>query len=183
MIARSLNKLPDYLASNDYKDPQEPTKAAFQLAFGTSDHLWEWMSKNPHTVTQFNHHMASTQGTMRTPLIDANFYPFNERLVSGAEKEANSVFMVDVAGGKGHDLQEILSKHPDLPGVLMLQEQQSVVDEATGLDSRIQLMVHDLFSPQPVQGKRCTSFSRFCLTRCFISSLLSITLLALGLRS
>lgn len=133
-------------------------------------------------MSQFNHHMASTQGTIRTPLIDADFYPFNERLVFGAESEAGSVFMVDVAGGRGHDLQEILGKHSDLPGALVLQEQQSVIEEATGLDSRIRPMVHDFFSPQPVQGKHCASSSHSVLFKFSTFSSLLNALLALGLR-
>ncbi|KAL8786872.1 MAG: hypothetical protein Q9195_008029 [Heterodermia aff. obscurata] len=155
VINRALESLHEYLARNKYRNPIEPTNAAFQLAFNTSDHVWEYLQKNdPQKMAQFNNHMASTQAGLPTSLSDPRFYPFNERLVMDADKAEDAVFMVDVAGGKGHDLVEICRNHPDFPGLLVLQEQQSVIAEATGLEPRIQTMVHDFFSPQPVESAR-----------------------------
>ena len=102
-------------------------------------------------MAQFNNHMESTQAGLPTSLSDPKFYPFDERLVRDAEKADDAVFMVDVAGGKGHDLVKICRNHPDLPGVLVLQDQESVIAQATGLEARIQTMTHDFFSPQPVK--------------------------------
>lgn len=70
-----------------------------------------------------------------------------------ADTADDAVFMVDIGGGKGHDLVEICRNHPNLPGLLVLQDQQSVIAEAVGLEARIHTMIHDFFSPQPVECK------------------------------
>ena len=120
--------------------------------------------------------MASTQAGLPTSLSDPKFYPFDERLVIEADKADDAVFMVDVGGGKGHDLVEICRNHPNFPGLLVLQEQQSVIAEATGLEARIRTMVHDFFSPQPIECKLSTFsttsflFLRDDLLTCFIKA-------------
>lgn len=125
---------------------------AFQLGLKTSDHFFEWFQKRPQIMSQFNNHMAGTQAVVQ-PWLDPSFYPFSERLVNGAEKADKSVFMVDVGGGGGHDLEELLHNHPDLPGQLILQDQPDIIDAISGLDPRICPMIHDFFKSQPVKRK------------------------------
>ena len=84
--------------------------------------------------------------------MDTDFYPVQENLVRGADTGEETVFLVDVGGGKGHDLQELHQKHPKLPRQLVLQDQPDVLIDATGLDSKIRLMEHDFFTPQPIKG-------------------------------
>ena len=162
MIDRKLKKLHEHLARNNYRNPSDPGNTAFQLAFNTSDQLWDYLRKNePERMAQFNNHMASTQAGLPTSLSDPKFYPFDERLVKDAEKADDAVFIVDVGGSKGHDLAEICRNHPKLPGLLVLQDQQSVIAQATGLEPRIRTMAHDFFTPQPVKCKHHTPFSFF----------------------
>ena len=86
--------------------------------------------------------------------MDPNFYPVEENLVKGAKTEDKSVFLVDIGGGKGHDLQELYQKHPKLPGKLVLQDIKAVIEEAeaSGLDEKIVPTEHDFFTKQPVIG-------------------------------
>lgn len=86
--------------------------------------------------------------------MDRDFYPVDENLVKGAKTEDDAVFLVDVGGGKGHDLQEFCRKHPKLPGKLILQDLKDVIQEAeaSGLDGKIIPMEHDFFTVQPVMG-------------------------------
>ena len=87
--------------------------------------------------------------------MDPNFYPVEENLVEGTSTEHDAVFIVDVGGGKGHDLQELYRKHPKLPGKSVLQDTKGVIEEAetSGLDPKIVLMEHDFFTKQPVIGE------------------------------
>lgn len=87
--------------------------------------------------------------------MDSNFYPVEKNLVEGAKTEDNAVFLVDVGGGKGHDLQELYQKHPKLPGKLILQDLKGVIEEATasGLDRKLVFMEHDFFTKQPITGR------------------------------
>lgn len=86
--------------------------------------------------------------------MDPDFYPFKENLIQNAKIEHDAVFLVDIGGGKGHDLQEMCCKHPDLPGKLVLQDLKDVIEEAktSSLDERIVTMEHDFFTKQPIIG-------------------------------
>ena len=86
--------------------------------------------------------------------MDPNFYPIEENLVECAKTEPDAVFLVDLGGGKGRDLHELHRKHPNLPGQLVLQDLENVIEEAkaSGLDERIIPMAHDFFTEQPVKG-------------------------------
>ena len=87
--------------------------------------------------------------------MDTNFYPVQTKLIDGARRENDAVFLVDVGGGKGHDLQELYRKHPELPGKLVLQETKGVLEEAKkecGLDGKIVLAEHDFFTRQTILG-------------------------------
>lgn len=99
--------------------------------------------------------------TGRPSWMDPNFYPVEKNLVERARTEPDAVFLVDVGGGKGHDLHELYRKHPKLPGKLVLQDIRGVIEEAraSGLDENIIAMEHDFFTKQPVKGM-CPSTTR-----------------------
>lgn len=86
------------------------------------------------------------------------FYPVEARLSQGIKDAGDHVFLVDVGGGIGHDLQELKTKHPNIPGRLVLQDQPSVIDQISQAPASIELTVHDFFTPQPIKG---TSRARF----------------------
>ena len=81
-----------------------------------------------------------------------NFYLVEKNLVEGAQTEYDAVFLIDVGGGKGEGLQELYRKHPRLPGKVVLEEVQSVIEEAEafGLDEKTVPMNHDFFANQPI---------------------------------
>ena len=86
--------------------------------------------------------------------MDPDFYPFKESLIKDARTEHDTFFLIDVGGGKGHDLKEMCRKHPELPGKLVLQDIKSVIEEAVAsdLDEKIVPMEHDFFTKQPITG-------------------------------
>lgn len=125
----SFFALPDLVSKNQYKNPNDHNDTAFQLGQNTEDHFFEYLNKHPERLAQFANHMAGYR-TGRPSWMDPSFYPVEENLVKHARTEPDAVFLVDVAGGKGHDLQELHRKHPRLPGKLILQEVEGVIDEA-----------------------------------------------------
>ena len=94
--------------------------------------------------------------------MDPDFYPFKDNLIKHAKTEHDTVFLVDIGGGKGHDLQEVCGKYPDLPGKLVLQDVKDVIEEAegSGLDEKIVPMEHDFFTKQPITGMFGNTASR-----------------------
>ena len=102
---------------------------------------------------QFQNHMTGKHAG-RPSWMDPDFYPFKENLIKNAITEHDAFFLVDVGGGKGHDLKEMCRKHPELPGKLVLQDIKSVIEEAVAsdLDGKIVPMEHDFFTEQPITG-------------------------------
>ncbi|KAJ9613243.1 hypothetical protein H2200_003185 [Cladophialophora chaetospira] len=87
-----------------------------------------------------------------------DFYPVKDRLIEGAATDANSVFLVDVGGSKGHDLEKLLDRHPldTFPGHLALQDLGEVILSISenALPPGVLALPHDFFTPQPIRGAR-----------------------------
>lgn len=49
--------------------------------------------------------------------MDPSIYPVQENLIHGAETGSDAPFLVDIAGGLGHDLTEFKRRFPNTPGV------------------------------------------------------------------
>ena len=149
----SFLALPEHLSKVHYKNPDDPVNGSFQLGHDTKDGCFEWLMQRPELLSQFQNHMAGRRRGQPS-WMDPGFYPVNETLVNGAKVEDVAVFLVDIGGGKGHDLQELHRKHPKLPGKLVLQDLKSVIEEAkrSGLDERIEPMEYDFFTKQPIRG-------------------------------
>lgn len=78
-------------------------------------------------------------------------------LARGANEAEKGVLLVDIGGGTGRDIIEFRQRYPDVKGRLVLQDLQSVIDEAFSLPPGVETMAHDFFTPQPIQG--CTPSS------------------------
>lgn len=83
-----------------------------------------------------------------------DWYDVQGRLLTGFDKSKNEALLVDVAGGKGHDLQSFYEKFGDQGG-LVLQEIPAVIEgiKDGDLHPSIQKTVHDFFRPQPIKGE------------------------------
>jgi O-methyltransferase domain len=82
-------------------------------------------------------------------------YPVAERLRSATNR--SFVLIVDIRGGVGHDLTAFATRYTDLSGRLVLQDVPAVISTIPTdppLLSHIEVMPHDFFQPQPIQGAR-----------------------------
>lgn len=63
--------------------------------------------------------------------MDEDFYPVSERLAGNSTPDKDTVLLVDVGGGLGHDLAELKAKHsdinPNVRGRLVLQDKADVI--------------------------------------------------------
>ena len=73
-------------------------------------------------------------------------------MLRGAREDSDAVLIVDVAGGRGHDLEAFRRKFPDVNGRMILQDLPGVISGIQSLEDRIERMAHDMFSPQPIKG-------------------------------
>lgn len=86
--------------------------------------------------------------------LDPEHFPIREVLGESAQiGEDNSVLIVDVGGGKGHDLMSLKKMYPDLKGRMILQDISFVIKQAGVLPDGLESMVYDFFTPQPIIGK------------------------------
>lgn len=143
--------LPDYFRLNGYISPTDSLHCPFQLAFATDLPFFEHMCQNPEMLKDFNTFMAGNRGG-RKHWID--WYPVESQILSAIPNADNDTLLVDVGGGKGHDLERFLGKYPQTKGKLILQDLPSTIDSIQLLSPDIRPMSHDFFTLQPVKGKK-----------------------------
>lgn len=138
-----------YLKSIGWQTPTDPEDCAFQYAFdllkGTT--MFGWFGMNPGIGARFGSMMVAWM--QNKPFwADEHAYPVKERLKSVDEQDG--VLIVDVGGGKGHDLAEFKARHPELQGRLICQDLPYLVPEIKV--EGVEPMGHDFNTPQPVKG-------------------------------
>lgn len=70
----------------------------------------------------------------------------------GISHEKDAVLLVDVGGGTGRDIANFHENYPGIPGRLVLQDLPSVIQDAKNLPAAVELLAHDFFETQPVEG-------------------------------
>jgi hypothetical protein len=117
----------------------------------TDKQYFDWMAAQPRLQHAFNVTMGVHRMNRGEQWFD--FYPVEERL---RVRTPSDVLLVDVGGGKGHDLASFRRRFPDLPGKLILQDIPVVIEDASReeLPEGIEKLGHDFFAPQPVKGAK-----------------------------
>ncbi|KAK8140156.1 hypothetical protein PG984_000222 [Apiospora sp. TS-2023a] len=121
--------------------------------------FFDYIGAQPSSVDmsrEFNDAMEYQSRTFFGPWVD--IYP-TETIVASAR--AGRALVVDIGGGKGHDLDKFQLRHQDdeklsEAGVLVLQDLPDVAEKVAtlNLDPAITVQPHDFFTPQPVRGAR-----------------------------
>lgn len=93
--------------------------------------------------------MAGNRGG-RKHWID--WFPVESQILSAIPSAENDTLLVDVGGGKGHDLERFLGKFPQTKGRLVLQDLPNTINSIQQLSPDIRRMSHDFFTPQPLKG-------------------------------
>lgn len=81
-----------------------------------------------------------------------DIYPVQFQFVFGSDQGNESVFLVDVAGGKGHDIPSLKASLPLIPGRLILQDFTADCVRTFHIWMVPRRIPHDVFSEQPVRG-------------------------------
>ncbi|KAI0098553.1 putative O-methyltransferase [Nemania sp. FL0031] len=147
----SFRYLPKYLKNTHYKLPTEAADGPFQAGHKTDLPVFSWLDQTPPYLQAFNSYMSAYRAG-KPSWLDPGFYPVAERLIGGFNLEYSDTFLVDVGGGKGHDLHELKEKYPHLPGKLVLQDRPQVIPAMA--NGTFEAVPHDFFTPQPVKHAR-----------------------------
>lgn len=121
----------------------------------TNLHYFEWINLPEHTeqLAHMSGHMtAKTIGMKRWfSVVDlAAIFGLPDQL------DPNAALMVDIGGSVGHDILAFENAHEGrFPGKLVLEDLPLVVSTAAlPSSSSIEVVAHDFFTPQPVQGAK-----------------------------
>ncbi|KAG0650200.1 O-methyltransferase desB [Hyphodiscus hymeniophilus] len=146
----SMMKTPSFLASTGWKNPDDASKAPFQLGHNTDKTIFGLFAEKPQLVEHFNAALSAVS--------DAGVYnavletPWNDII---GRVDSGEVAMVDVGGADGHVLRQVLELYPDLGGRFILQDlPDTIAKVSVDLNKRIEVTTHDFFTPQPVKGAR-----------------------------
>ncbi|PWY70297.1 o-methyltransferase [Aspergillus sclerotioniger CBS 115572] len=151
----AITAIPEFLRKTQYQNPTNGLVCPFQQGFRTEFSFFDFLSRDSTLSAQFNN-LMSVYHQGRASWMDQGFYPV-ERLLTPTPITStpdSNILLVDVGGGKGHDLNEFRIKWPAATGRLILQDQPAVLAEATGLHESIERMPHDFFTEQPCKGSR-----------------------------
>lgn len=160
-VARpSFNGFPKYFKETGYKQPVSLTDGPFQDAHKTELPFFEWLVATPPHLSHFDSFMSAYRAG-KANWYNAGFYPVSERLIQGFDSSISDVLLVDVGGGRGHDLIDFASQHPR-PGRIILQDREPVIASVVeNIDSEherpFEAQAHDFFTPQPVKAARAYS--------------------------
>ncbi|CAJ2502620.1 Uu.00g100140.m01.CDS01 [Anthostomella pinea] len=143
--------LPFFLKETGYKNPTDVNDCNFQYWRGKDANMFQYCGTNPLLTDDFNNTMECHSKYNLTPWPVV--YP-TDALVAGAKP--GRALVVDVGGGKGHDLKKFLARHPDAPmGSLVLQDLPDILKNVeSGDNAAITIQPHDFFTPEPVKGAR-----------------------------
>ncbi|KAF7596037.1 hypothetical protein BBP40_003817 [Aspergillus hancockii] len=156
----AIQKVPEYLELIGYKNPEDPLFAPLQYTNNIKQDGFAWLCENPAALTRFN---AFMEGQRADRAHWADWFPIQEHILAGAHKGSDGTLLVDIGGGRGHDLLGFKQRLPEAPGKLILEDLPAVVDEArSALDlegNGIEAVGYDFFAQeQPVQGARVYYF-------------------------
>lgn len=158
-----LTKTPEYLAATNYQNPEDPLRAPLQYTHNVQTDGFTWLCQHPDALTRFNNFM---EGQRANRVHWGDWFPIQERILDGADgSNPERALLVDIGGGRGHDLMLFQQKFPHAPGKLVLEDLPSVIDEAAAELNQcgIEGVKYDFFKePNPVKGRPIQHKTIFC---------------------
>lgn len=155
MMNRMGINLPEALAEDGYRNPENPAKAAMTKTFGMT--AWEMLEQDDNKRAMFDAAMAQ-QDDLPEEMIPDGEMDWIQML---GDVRAGDVAFVDVGGGNGHVMSKILEKTAgQIQGKFVLQDKkgavESVLAEAQQHHQKppFDCMEADFFNAQPVHGAR-----------------------------
>jgi hypothetical protein len=145
--------MPEYFKMNGYTCPTDANNGPFQYALGTNLAYFDYLHQDPVRMNNFNTFMTGNRN-VRKHWVE--WFPVREVLLDGFSKQtsqSDKVFLVDMGGGQGHDLERFLEVFPETFGHLVLQDLPGTIANTKNFKGAIKPMVHDIFTPQTIIGE------------------------------
>jgi hypothetical protein len=154
-VLPAVQKAPEYLQVIGYRNPSDPTFGPLQYTHNVKIDSFTWLCQNPESMARFN---AFMEGQRADRTFWADWFPVKDRILAVADRSPEQPLLVDIGGGRGHDLLGFRARFPDAPGKLILEDLPAVIDEARAASdletAGIDMISHDFFAEkQPIKGK------------------------------
>ena len=109
LMVNASTKLPKYLRETGFESPSDPRDGVIQYAVQSKLGVFDLLNSLPESLRDFNTFMGNTMGA-RKHWVD--WYPVGERLFNGLDETHPNALLVDIGGGRGHDLTAFHNKFP-----------------------------------------------------------------------
>lgn len=144
--------IPEYLEKHGYKPITDITDTPFQLGHKTKLEPWAWGQEKPQRYQNFLEWMTHARDgdPMFLDAVDLGEY------FHGSDQD--TTLFIDISGSRGHMAVEVRKKYAQVPGRVVLQDQDYTLETAKkepipGFE-KIETQVHDFFAgPNPIKGK------------------------------
>lgn len=153
-VAPVAHAFPQTLKQQAYRNPTNHLDTAFQRAHNTDVSAYSWMPSDPTVLPAFFEFMKSQRASQRH--WTQNF-PVQTLQLPEEDLKSDRVLFVDVGGASGHQCLSLRVNHPELPGKIVVQDQERVIariDETELQKHQVEAMTHDFFQQQPVKGAK-----------------------------
>ncbi|EED19306.1 hydroxyindole O-methyltransferase, putative [Talaromyces stipitatus ATCC 10500] len=157
----SFNGFPEFFQKTEYKSPSLGTlDGPFQNAHKTQLPFFDWLIATPPNLQHFDSFMSAYRAG-KANWYDPGFYPVAERLITGFDTSESDVLLVDVGGGRGHDMALFCAQYDSSAhkGRVVLQDREPVIAAVKEASQNLpfEAQAHDFFTPQPIKGARAYS--------------------------
>lgn len=151
-----MPKLPDYLASLKYRNPNDRHSTFFGFAHQTELNMYEWLQAHPEQMEIFNDFQSANarlnEGSVQRILEFLLASGDGLKMCSDqSEKSNDNVLFVDVGGGRGESIRMFRRNHPETRGRVIIEDLPKVV-EGLEVEEGVEAIAHDFFTPQSVKG-------------------------------
>ncbi|KAF9636479.1 hypothetical protein BFW01_g7375 [Lasiodiplodia theobromae] len=139
----SITAVPSWLNEQGWQlNPTDATNGPFQAGHKTDLDMFGFALTNKEKFwDDMNTFFEGDRGSPHW----AEWFPVQDKLLDNSILRPGAPVIVDVGGGRGHDIAGFRKHFPDLPGRLILQDQQPVLDSIIALDSSIEKHALDFF--------------------------------------
>jgi hypothetical protein len=149
----SLVKLPEYFDKEGYRNPDNQNSGPAQYGHNIpGQNLWPYIAANPKLLKAAHAFFEGDRGS-RPNWID--WFPVQKKLLENSSKPVRDedILLVDVAGGRGHDLLAFKERFADHPGRYVLQDLPHVVEDETLDLAGVEKRSFNFFQDQVVPSK------------------------------
>ncbi|KAI1612695.1 O-methyltransferase-domain-containing protein [Exophiala viscosa] len=144
----ATSAIPSFLAESSYADITSNTNTPFQKGHRTDLGAFQWLTQHPKNFGALQTVMTALQSADWLDALD-----FLDQAASDFAQESEKAFFVDVGGGHGHQCKQLLQKHPQLHGSIVLQDLPQAVDKLPPIEG-VKAMAQNFFEDQSVQGAK-----------------------------